>query len=388
MKLTGLHLEVLFCTRLFLSHIISAFILVLFRGFRRITKGPDRDSYYHELFLRGKPRLHERMKRLPTCHRKTPVDKEGKCPDFYELSKVSPLPASSHSSSSTTTQALSNASAMMNQVPAGFGNNPMASLGMGNPMLTQQSSQGNDMSSLLNMLRNQGALQQQQQHQPQAASDNSMNQNLMQQLLRMQNINTPPGGIPSGSLGRGASAMGMGQFGTNFNQAPAPVPSSSNNQMLSSITAGMNMNGNQQARRLSNDKISVNDVIQLRSIEHTNEVLAQKLATMQAATNTMKQNSSPSISAAPGNSMPAMGAAGLMASNSSTSQSAGNSAAGGHSKEEMLLQMIRSQNQVNAGASAAAMQNRPVSNSMEDNANMSAGLNNFLKSLTGMQQQR
>ncbi|KAL7530829.1 hypothetical protein ACHAXR_003695 [Thalassiosira sp. AJA248-18] len=61
-------------------------------GFRRITRGPDRDSYYHELFLRGRPDLHQRMKRLSTCHRKTPVNKDDKCPDFYDLAKTSPLP--------------------------------------------------------------------------------------------------------------------------------------------------------------------------------------------------------------------------------------------------------------------------------------------------------
>jgi hypothetical protein len=32
------------------------------------------------------------MKRLPTTHRKTPISKEDKAPDFYELSKISPLP--------------------------------------------------------------------------------------------------------------------------------------------------------------------------------------------------------------------------------------------------------------------------------------------------------
>lgn len=32
------------------------------------------------------------MKRLSNCHRKTPVHKEDKCPDFYELAKTSPLP--------------------------------------------------------------------------------------------------------------------------------------------------------------------------------------------------------------------------------------------------------------------------------------------------------
>lgn len=61
-------------------------------GMRRITRGADRDSYYHELFLRGRPDLHQRMKRLGTLHRKTPVHKEDKIPDFYELSKTSPLP--------------------------------------------------------------------------------------------------------------------------------------------------------------------------------------------------------------------------------------------------------------------------------------------------------
>jgi len=61
-------------------------------GFRRVTNGLDRDSYYHELFLRGKPELHQRMKRLPTTHRKTPISKEDKAPDFYEMSKISPLP--------------------------------------------------------------------------------------------------------------------------------------------------------------------------------------------------------------------------------------------------------------------------------------------------------
>jgi hypothetical protein len=64
-------------------------------GFRRIISGPDKDSYYHELFLRGKPNLHSQMKRLPNAQRKTPLNKteDNKCGlDFYELSKSSPLP--------------------------------------------------------------------------------------------------------------------------------------------------------------------------------------------------------------------------------------------------------------------------------------------------------
>lgn len=61
-------------------------------GFRRITRGADRDSYYHELFLRARPDLHMRMKRLAKCHRKTPTSKGDKNPDFSVLAKVSPLP--------------------------------------------------------------------------------------------------------------------------------------------------------------------------------------------------------------------------------------------------------------------------------------------------------
>lgn len=49
-------------------------------------------NHKYQLFLRGKPQLHERMKRVPACHKKTPVDKNDKHPDFYEMSKVSPLP--------------------------------------------------------------------------------------------------------------------------------------------------------------------------------------------------------------------------------------------------------------------------------------------------------
>jgi len=77
-------------------------------GFRRISIGVDRDSYYHELFLRGKPSLHQRMKRLPSCHRKTPVDKDDKSPDFYDLAKASPLPEVAWSSNGT------------NQIPGNF----------------------------------------------------------------------------------------------------------------------------------------------------------------------------------------------------------------------------------------------------------------------------
>lgn len=87
-------------------------------SFRRMTAGPDRGSYYHEvsfglllkvipflvgilgshgfciaqLFLRGKPHLMKYMRRLPKSHKKQPMKKEDE-PDFYKLAQQQPLPA-------------------------------------------------------------------------------------------------------------------------------------------------------------------------------------------------------------------------------------------------------------------------------------------------------
>ena len=104
-----------------ISHTNSLFVATshsphtLQRGFRRVvTTGPDRDTYYHELFLRGKHNLHVKMKRLPTTHRKTPMDKNESSPNFYEMSEKSPLPENvwlpqagvvSHRGTATTTHA-------------------------------------------------------------------------------------------------------------------------------------------------------------------------------------------------------------------------------------------------------------------------------------------
>uniref|UniRef100_A0A7S3QD11 HSF-type DNA-binding domain-containing protein n=1 Tax=Chaetoceros debilis TaxID=122233 RepID=A0A7S3QD11_9STRA len=59
-------------------------------GFRRITKGKDRNSYYHELFLRGLPHLCKRMKR-PGVSKKTAIGAKHE-PDFYEISAMHPVP--------------------------------------------------------------------------------------------------------------------------------------------------------------------------------------------------------------------------------------------------------------------------------------------------------
>ncbi|CAB9505607.1 Heat stress transcription factor [Seminavis robusta] len=59
-------------------------------GFRRITQGPDRNSYYHVKFLRGLPHLCKSMKR-PGVAEKRVVDPDLE-PDFYKISEIYPVP--------------------------------------------------------------------------------------------------------------------------------------------------------------------------------------------------------------------------------------------------------------------------------------------------------
>jgi len=59
-------------------------------GFKRMTQGPDHNSYYHELFLRGLPHLCYKMRR-PARAKLGAGDADAN-PDFYRLSLVAPLP--------------------------------------------------------------------------------------------------------------------------------------------------------------------------------------------------------------------------------------------------------------------------------------------------------
>ena len=69
--------------------IVLSFILEGW-GFRRITQGKDRNSYYHEQFLRGLPHLCKTMKR-PGVKQKKTADPEHE-PDLYEISQENPVP--------------------------------------------------------------------------------------------------------------------------------------------------------------------------------------------------------------------------------------------------------------------------------------------------------
>jgi hypothetical protein len=60
-------------------------------GFRRITQGRDRNSYYHELFLRSLPHLCKKMKR-PGVSKKAVADPDHE-PDFYKISEMHQVPS-------------------------------------------------------------------------------------------------------------------------------------------------------------------------------------------------------------------------------------------------------------------------------------------------------
>lgn len=59
-------------------------------GFRRLTHGPDRNAYYHPLFLRALPHLCKEMKR-PGVAKKLAADPEHE-PDLYAISELHPVP--------------------------------------------------------------------------------------------------------------------------------------------------------------------------------------------------------------------------------------------------------------------------------------------------------
>lgn len=66
-------------------------------GFRRITSGRDRNSYYHPLFLRGLPHLCKQMKRHSVAQKAS--SDQNLAPDLYMISDMYPVPLKAHDDS-------------------------------------------------------------------------------------------------------------------------------------------------------------------------------------------------------------------------------------------------------------------------------------------------
>jgi HSF-type DNA-binding len=64
-------------------------------GFKLISSGPDRNSYYHECFLRGLPHLCVHMPRFKEVRRLI-ADPENE-PNFYRISQLYPIPGAPNS---------------------------------------------------------------------------------------------------------------------------------------------------------------------------------------------------------------------------------------------------------------------------------------------------
>jgi hypothetical protein len=174
------------------------------------------------------------MKRLPSCYRKTPINRDDECPDFYELAKSSPLPDVTCSRQGSRT-----------------GGTAAAALGIANDHATTMASillnankSGNYHPSL------QGYTSREQCHY--SKWSNVITQNYMG-FLRQQQQQSPPN--HGGSL--------QGSFHVPFAQLPAT--------MAPAIPV--------QYRLPKEDAMSGNELIQIRSIE-CNYLMAQKLALM------------------------------------------------------------------------------------------------------------
>lgn len=85
-------------------------------GFKRITQGPDHNSYYHELFLRGIHHLCFKMRRPTKARVEGDPDYN---PDFYRLSMVAPLPdkEANHFTIGDSSGIIANPSFHFNTVP-------------------------------------------------------------------------------------------------------------------------------------------------------------------------------------------------------------------------------------------------------------------------------
>lgn len=179
-------------------------------GFKRMTQGPDHNSYYHELFLRGLGHLCHKMRR--PARAKNAANEAEINPDFYRLSLVAPLPSNEPSPLGG-----------VNQGMAGMQDLAMAQRGVAFPNMNVQGSQfgmaqanaptfsnfpnlgamgtgGNVMGGANGVLDNA------------AATNALLQQQLLQNQLQFAGNAGQPGiaNFPAGLVGNGAGSLGDG----------------------------------------------------------------------------------------------------------------------------------------------------------------------------------
>lgn len=123
-------------------------------GFKRMTQGPDHNSYYHELFLRGLPHLCLKMRR--PARAKIGQNDGDTNPDFYRLSLVSPLPSGDNAANNAGLSGASNDMSYLSSLQANNANKQMAfgsisgngSMDAGNGTLLPQHFQGVQLQNL------------------------------------------------------------------------------------------------------------------------------------------------------------------------------------------------------------------------------------------------
>ena len=237
-----------------------------------------------QLFLRGKPHLHERMKRLPSCHKKTPIAKNDLSLNFYELAKTSPLPShksfpinSSGTISNATSTSTSHNPTNINVNHMNINMNmPSSSVGSSmNSYMSTVSADNTQGQDLLRLLNQQGMQHQQQQdqciesmQQQQQQQNQDMYVKMMHQLQqRRMNF---PSLINSNTISATTTIQQPTTSGATSVE-PASTNTSSNNDMSTNCITTSTSNASD---------INIHDIMALRSIEHTNELLVQKLESL------------------------------------------------------------------------------------------------------------
>jgi len=234
-----------------------------------------------QLFLRGKPHLHERMKRLSSCHKKTPVAKNDLSLNFYELAKTSPLP--SHKSfpinsngtisNATSTATSHNPNINVNHMNINM-NMPSSSVGSSmNSYMSTVSADNTQGQDLLRLLNQQGMQQQQPQDKCIESMQQQQNQDMyvtMMQQLQQQRMNFPSL-INSSTISTTTNIHQPTTSGATSVEPSASLTTSSNNAMATNSITTSTSNASD---------INIHDIMALRSIEHTNELMVQKLESL------------------------------------------------------------------------------------------------------------